>query len=84
MANPSYQIEVVTLKPQPILVMEDVVAPEALGEALGRMLPQVYAYAEKQGAVITGMPFMRYLDMADKFHIQAGMPVAEALAEASA
>ena len=73
----SYQIEVVTLKPQPVLVMEDEVGPEALGAALARMLPMVHGYASKQGAVVTGMPFMRYLAMTDRFHIQAGIPVAE-------
>ena len=76
----SYQIEVVTLKPQPVLVMEEEVAVEDLGAALGRMLPIVHGYASQQGAVITGMPFMRYLAMSDRFHIQAGMPVAEPVA----
>lgn len=75
----AYQIEVITLKPQPVLVMEDEVAPEELGAALGRMLPAVHGYVSQQGAVITGMPFMRYLEMADKFRIQAGMPVAESI-----
>ena len=73
----SYPIEVVTLKPQPVLVMEDEVAPEELGAALARMLPQVHGYAEQLGAVVSGMPFMRYLNMSDRFHIQAGIPVAE-------
>ncbi len=73
----SYQIEVVTLKPQPVLVMEEEVPPEELGAALGRMLPQVHGYASELGAVVTGMPFMRYLSMTDKFVIQAGIPVAE-------
>lgn len=73
----SYQIEVVTLTPQPVLVMEDQVAPDELGAALGRMLPQVHAHATQQGAVITGMPFLRYLAMNERFHIQAGMPTAE-------
>lgn len=73
----SYQIEVVTLKPQAVLVMEDEVAAEELGAALARMLPVVHGYANEQGAIVTGMPFMRYLNMADTFHIQAGIPVAE-------
>ena len=73
----SYQIEVVTLKPQPVLVMEQEVAPDELGKVLGRMLPEVHGYVSQHGAVITGMPFLRYLAMTDRFHIQAGMPVAE-------
>ncbi len=73
----SYQIEVVTLKPQPVLVIEEQVAAAELGAALGRILPSVHGYASQLEAVITGMPFMRYLDMSDTFHIQAGVPVAE-------
>lgn len=76
----SYQIEVVTLRPQPVLVMEDEVAPAELGAALGRMLPMVHGYADQLGAVVSGMPFMRYVDMTDKFRIQAGVPVAEPVA----
>jgi effector-binding domain-containing protein len=73
----SYQIEVVTLKPQPVLVIEEEVAPEAIGEALARIFPAVHGFADRLGAAITGMPFLRYLDMKDGFQIQAGVPVAE-------
>ncbi len=73
----SYKIEVVTLKPQPVLVIEDEVAPEALGEALARIFPAVHGHASRLGAEITGMPFLRYLGMTDRFQIQAGVPVAE-------
>jgi effector-binding domain-containing protein len=58
--------------------MEDDAAPEKLGDALARMLPAVHGYAREQGAIVTGMPFMRYLSMNGTFRIQAGMPVAEA------
>jgi len=75
-----YQIEVVTLKPQPVLVMEEEVSPEALGEALARMFPAVHGHASRLGAEITGMPFLRYLGMTDRFHIQAGVPIAEPVA----
>jgi effector-binding domain-containing protein len=73
----SYQIEVVTLKPQPVLVVEEEVAPEELGEALARIFPAVHGLASRLGAQITGMPFLRYLGMTDGFHIQAGVPIAE-------
>ena len=72
-----HRIEVVTLKPQPALVMEDDVAPEEVGQALARMLPTVHGYASEVGAIMTGMPFMRYMDMTDTFRIQAGVPIAE-------
>ncbi len=67
----TFQIEVVTLKPQPILVIEETVAPEALDDALGRILPSVHGSAMDMGAVVTRMPFMRYLEMTDKFRIEA-------------
>jgi effector-binding domain-containing protein len=73
----TYQIEVVTLKPQPVLVIEEAVAPDAIAEALARILPTVHGAASQLGSEITGMPFMRYLEMGEKFRIQAGVPVAE-------
>lgn len=75
-----YSIEVVELKPQPVLVMEATAAPPEIGNVLGRILPAVFEYANAQGAAITGMPFMRYLEMTDVFRIDAGMPVAEPVA----
>ncbi|MGE0623942.1 MAG: GyrI-like domain-containing protein [Pseudomonadales bacterium] len=74
-----YGIEVVELKPQPVLVMEAVAAPPELGDVLAGILPMVHAFAESHGASITGMPFLRYLAMTDRFTIEAGMPVAETI-----
>lgn len=75
----TYQIEVVTLKPQPVLVIEEIAAPESLAEILGRILPAVHGSAMELGAIISGMPFMRYLEMTDRFRIEAGLPIAEAV-----
>ncbi|MEM8768277.1 MAG: GyrI-like domain-containing protein [Pseudomonadota bacterium] len=75
----SYSIEVVDLKPQPVLIMEAKVAPEGLGEALAELLPTVHGYVAAQGGDMSGMPFLRYLSMSDEWHIAAGVPVAEAL-----
>lgn len=75
----SFNIEVVELKPQPVLVIEEDVAPEALGEALARILPAVHGYVRSQGVQMSGMPFMRYLEMTDRFRIAAGVPVPEAM-----
>jgi effector-binding domain-containing protein len=75
-----YSIEVVELKPQPVLVMEATAVPSELGKVLGRILPAVFEYANAHGAAITGNPFMRYLEMTDVFRIDAGMPVAESVA----
>jgi effector-binding domain-containing protein len=76
----AYNIEVVELKPQPVLVIEATVPAPELGEALGRILPAVIAHANAHDAAITGMPFMRYLEVTDVFRIEAGMPVAEPVA----
>lgn len=72
-----YPIEVVELKPQPVLVMAAEVPPQELGAALARILPTVHGHVMNNGGGMTGMPFMRYLDMTDRFSIQAGVPVAE-------
>jgi len=72
-----YRIEVVELKPQPVLVIETEVTPSALGGALATILPTVHRFAETREAPITGMPFMRYLAMTDHFRIDAGVPIAE-------
>jgi effector-binding domain-containing protein len=73
----TYRIEVVTLQPQPVLVIEEEVAPDAIGEVLARILPAVHGAASELDTEISGMPFMRYLEMGEKFLIQAGVPVSE-------
>ncbi len=75
----NYSIEVVDLKPQPVLVMETTVAPDGIGEALAELLPTVYGHVAAQGGNMSGMPFLRYLEMSDRWQIAAGVPVAEAM-----
>jgi effector-binding domain-containing protein len=72
-----YKFEVVDLSPQPVLVIEAEVAPPDLGAALGRIFPTVHAHIAAQGGDMAGMPFLRYLNMTDRFSIQAGIPVAK-------
>jgi effector-binding domain-containing protein len=69
-----YEIQVVELEPQPVLVVEAQVAPPELGEVLGKILPKVFQYIHEQGQEMAGMPFLRYLNMDDQFHIDAGIP----------
>lgn len=76
-----YQIEVIELAPQPIIVIEKEVRAGQIGAALAQMLPRAYQFAVEKGAEITGMPFMRYLDMdGDLWRIDAGIPVAKEIA----
>lgn len=71
-----YRVEVVTLKPQPTLVVRAELAAPELGKALAGILPRTFQHAMKQGASPAGMPFTRYVSMgADKFVIEAGVPV---------
>jgi len=71
----AYEIEVVELSPQPVLVMEADVAPPEVGDTLARMLPAVHKYLAELSGQMAGMPFMRYLNMADgRFQIDAGIP----------
>lgn len=76
----AYDIEVVELDAQPVLVMEAEFPPPEFGAQLARMFPLIHGYIAGQGGQMAGMPFARYLGMTDKFHIQAGIPVVEPLA----
>lgn len=71
----AFDIEIVELAPQPVLVIEAKVAPPQLAETLASILPRVHGFVTANGGVMTGMPFMRYLDMTDGFLIDAGIPV---------
>ena len=75
----AYDIEVIELDPQPVLVIEDEVAPAEIGAALARIFPTVHRYVTEQGAEMAGMPFLRYLAMGEKFAIDAGIPTTTAL-----
>ncbi len=76
----TYDIEVIELEPQPVMVIEARVEAPRLGEALAEILPKVHRYVADQGGEVVGMPFMRYLEMTDRFLIDAGVPIAEAMA----
>ena len=76
----AYEIEVIELEPQPVLVIEARVDPPKLGEELGKILPRIHQYISDQGGEMVGMPFMRYLDMTDHFLIDAGIPTASGMA----
>jgi len=74
-----YQIQEIELSPQPALVIRFTSPPQEFGQKLGTHLPAVYGYAAGKGLAITGMPFVRYLEMTDDvFVAEAGMPVARA------
>ena len=72
-----YEIKLVELEPQPVLGVEAQIAPPQLGEALGQILPKVFQYIHEQGQEMAGRPFLRYLNMGDQFHIDAGIPTVQ-------
>ena len=72
-----FEIEEVELTPQPVLVIKFTSTPQTLGDKLGLHFPAIFQYAQAENLTLTGMPFVRYLEMADVFTVEAGMPVAE-------
>ncbi|MCZ6855544.1 MAG: GyrI-like domain-containing protein [Gammaproteobacteria bacterium] len=72
-----FEIEEVELTPQPALVIKFTSTPQTLGDKLGRHFPAIFQYAQAENLTLTGMPFVRYLEMTDVFTVEAGMPVAE-------
>ncbi len=73
-----FEIREIELEPQPVLVIKFSSEPQTLGEKLGQHFPAVAQYAADKALTLTGMPFVRYLEMTDVFTVEAGMPVATA------
>ena len=70
-----YQLESVELAAQLVLVVERESSPQDLGPNLANILPRVHAYITEHRQEPAGQPFMRYLDMTDRFLIDAGLPI---------
>lgn len=70
-----YQLEFVELSAQLGLVVERESSPQDLGSNLADILPRVHAYITERGHEPAGAPFMRYLDMTDRFLMDAGLPI---------
>ena len=73
----AYEIEVVSLAPQPVA---SIVVPgirlEAVGAALHGTLPDVFSHLEANGVAMVGAPFARYHPADDEtFDLEAGIPV---------
>ncbi|QOY88956.1 GyrI-like domain-containing protein [Paludibaculum fermentans] len=70
-----------TLAPQPALVIRATTAPDQIAAVLHRCLPAVWQCAVARGATISGAPFTRYLQFDEQglMEIEVGMPVLEAV-----
>ncbi len=74
-ARGQLQIEVVELSAQPALAIERESALQGLAANVGDVLPRVSAHLSANGTAPSGMPFMRFLDLAQKFTVSIGFPI---------
>ena len=79
----SYTVTRRTMEEIAVLYKTESAPLDKIGEALGEILPEVFAYATKAGVPLMGPPFSRYVSMSPgSTTIEAGMPVGEgAMAE---
>lgn len=69
------QIEVVELAAQPALVIKREATLEELAANIGDVLPQVLSHLTGCGAAPSGLPFMRFHDLTQKFTVTIGFPI---------
>lgn len=76
----AYEIKLVTLQDQPVLVVTDTLPAENLPEFFARAYSSIMAYLAQIGEQPAGMPFCAYynLDMS-ALDVSAGFPVAKTL-----
>ncbi len=67
-----FEIQEVELEAQPALVIKFSSEPHTLGDKLGRHYPAIFHYAQTNDFTLTGMPFVRYLEMTDVFNAKDG------------
>jgi len=74
--------EIVTRAEQPYVAIRTQVAMEDLGTVVPPLNQEVFAWLGARGAASAGAPFWKYnvIDMAAKLEIEAGAPVAAAVA----
>jgi len=82
MRNMSSAPEIVTRPEQPYVAIRTQVTMEDLGMVVPPLNQEVFAWLSARGAASAGAPFWKYnvIDMAAKLEIEAGAPVAAAVA----
>lgn len=79
----SFQAEIQTIEPQPILSIRVTTTPEKLGPLMGELFGEVWGHIEAQGGHPAGAPFSIYHSIReDEVDLESGMPVPEAMAGA--
>ena len=78
----AYEIKLISLQDQPVLVVRETLPVEKLPEFFGRAYGSIMAYLSQLGEQPTGMPFGAYynLDMS-ALDVAAGFPVSKKLPE---
>ena len=73
----SYDIQRITVEATPILFKRAKIAPDAIAEALGQILPAIFTYATGAGISFAGPPLCRYTSFSPgHIELEAGIPVA--------
>jgi AraC family transcriptional regulator len=75
----SYTIAKKQIEGQPVLVVRRRIRRDEIAKALAEMFGQVYTYAQRSGAALSGRPFARYPEWGlGMLTLEAGLPVAAA------
>jgi AraC family transcriptional regulator len=61
--NMTYSVTRKELAPQPVLVVRRRVKRTEIASTIAQALPLVFAYAERHGIALAGLPFTRYIEM---------------------
>src|SRR5215469_10725742 len=61
--NMTYSVTREELTPQPVLVVRRRVKRSEIASTIAVALPRVFAYAERNGIALAGLPFTRYVEM---------------------
>jgi AraC family transcriptional regulator len=59
----TYSVTKKDLAPQPVLVVRRRVKRSEIASAIAQALPLVFAYAERHGIALAGLPFTRYIEI---------------------
>lgn len=72
---PAYQVETLTLTPQPVLTIRAQVAPAELEARMNELMPRLVGYAMMNGVEMAGPPFARYFARTGALvDFEAGIP----------
>ncbi len=74
-ATASADVEVVELKPQPVIARTIEAAPADLATAIATAVVGVLAAADKNALELAGPPFARYLSRGDRDVVEVGLPL---------